>query len=218
MLTRIFILSMLLIFSALSAYAQAQKVSLLSGGYPSVSGELPGTAVSTQSPAEQPLFANLNFGAISPLGFGTGRVIIRTPVLITTKAKYVVEAQRMGNPSDGVKASDIGFGICNVRLQNPASKDNAAGATNVAFAGSFGADPRSAPIQNGAPLFQATLASVGESPTILFSGEQTAKGTGNLQNNDGGILVDFVFVVAAQYYNANTASNLKLVLTIKQIG
>lgn len=216
MLMRIYIFLLLLLCTT-DVFAQSTKVSLTSGGFPSVSGELPGTPLSTQSPVREPLEANLNFGDVSPFIYGSRRVIIKTPIRISAKRNYKVEVQRLGGDGNGVGPADIGFGIGNVRLQTPGDSKNTENATAITITGNFGSDPAQAPTRNGVPQFQATTADAGETPTLLFTGVPTAKGGGHVNKDDGSILVDFIFVIGAQYYAANTMSNLRWILTITEI-
>lgn len=204
---------LLLLFCAGDAFAQTKTVSLSSGGFPTVSGESPGTPLSSQSMIGEPLYADLNFGDVSPSAYGARRVVIKTPVRISAKRNYKVEIQRLSDVAGGVSPSEIGFGVVNVRLQTPGDPKTTPDAANIAIVGNFASNPAQAPIQNGIPQFQSTLANVGETPTLLFTGVPTAKGGGHLDKDDGSILIDFVFVMDAQYYNAITMSNITVTIT-----
>ncbi len=205
-----------LLFCASGVLAQSTTVSLTSGGFPTVIGEQPGTPLSTQSAIREPLEASLNFGDLSPFVYGSRRVIIKTPIRISAKKNYKVEAQRLGS-GGSVGPDHIGFGISNVRLQVPGDPKNTENATSLTIMGNFGSDPTQAPSRNGSLQFQSSLATVGESSTLLFTGFPTAKGGGHVNKDDGSILVDFIFVIGAQYYSANTLSNLRLVLTVTEL-
>lgn len=199
----------LLLFVLLGAAgAAAQDVSLTSGGFPSVSGHLPGTPVSTQSSVGAKLDSQINFGDVSANISGR-RVRVTVPIRISARTNYQIELQRVAGNGGSVKASDIGFGILNVRPQTGSNPKLAANAINVSIAGNFGTNPVN-------PPFAATLAAIGESSTVVLTGAPTIGG-GELGENDNSILVDLTFVIAAQYFTPSDLSALNLMLKISPL-
>ena len=208
--------TMFLLLIALSTIANGQnKVSLTSGGFIAVSGENPGTPLSTQSPAGRPIVAQINFGDTSPSSFGARRIIVKMPIRISAKIDYKIEFQRSSLDDSSVNPSDIGFGITNVRRQRLDSKDGKDDATNI-NAGKFLNDPASSPIINGKPNFMTTLKDIGESPTLVLSGCPTtdSKESEEFEDDESSILVDLVFVLPAQYYDPGKSFNIRLNMTI----
>lgn len=57
-------LCLVVFFTITIVNADAQTAVISSGGFVSVSGQIPGTPVSTQNPTGQPIAANLRFGDV----------------------------------------------------------------------------------------------------------------------------------------------------------
>lgn len=199
----------LLLFTLCGAVsAAAQDVSLTSGGFPSVSGHLPGTPVSTQSSVGTKLNSQINFGDLSANISGR-RVRVTVPIRISAKTNYQVELQRVAHSGGSIKAADIGFSVLNIRPQTGGNPKLSSNALNVSLTGNFGANPTN-------PPFAATLADIGESPTVVLTGSPTVA-DGDLGENANSILVDLTFVIAAQYFTPTDLSALSLTLKISPL-
>ena len=209
-----FCLALILTISAVNA--GAQKVSITSGGFPSVSGHAPGTPVSTQRALGQTIAAGLVFGDVSPNGISSRRVVIKLPVRISAKRTYKVELQRIAFNDTSIQPSDIGFGIGNVRPQNFGSDKLTATATNINILGNFGTNPVTALLVNGTPRYQSSLADIFTTPTPIFTGGRTVK-RGILGEDGNSILVDLTFVITPQYYTPTDLSNLRVTIMITQL-
>src|SRR5690348_14617901 len=86
-------------------------VTLTSGGTPTVTGTLVGTAASTDTAVGSTITATLNFGDVS-LRNTNARVKIVMPIRISTTSNYSVRVQASVIPgASGVQAADIGFGV-----------------------------------------------------------------------------------------------------------
>ncbi len=203
-----------LMLTAAHLAAAQETVSLTSGGSPTVSGHLPTTPVSTESPIGSELVANLNFGDVAPASDGVRKIKITIPIRISATQNYKVELQRASANGLEISPSDIGFGVTNVRPQIAGSKLLATNAASgVTIAGKFGSNPMSAPVIQGIPQFQSTLADVGTNPTIIFTGVPTIE-KGSFDDNGNSILVDLTFVIVAQYFAAEDVANLNLAISI----
>ncbi len=202
-----------LLFSGV--YAQSSTVSLTSGGFASVGGQRPGTPLSTQSPAGQTLSANLNFGDIATT-VNDRRVRITMPIRISATTNYKIEIQRTSFSEGGIEPKDIGFGIGNIRPQS-SGIGLTANAANLGISGNFASNPLTAPIQNGTPIFGATLANIAETPTVILTGVPTVA-EGDLAEDKNSILVDLTFVIVPQYFSPVDSSTMNLILTISPLS
>jgi hypothetical protein len=218
------ILMTLVLLTALSAMVKGQNtVSLTSGGFIVVSGENPGTPLSMQSPSGKPISTQINFGDVSPSVHSSRRIIIKMPIRISATVNYKIEFQRISINDSSVKPSDIGFGITNIRAQRSGSHKLATNSLNITGAGNFLNDPAMCPIINGKPKFTATLNDISESPTLILSGVPTvnesddnlkSESAEDLGKDETSILADLIFVVSAQYYDADKPFSLRLNMTI----
>ncbi|MCY7346283.1 MAG: hypothetical protein LH614_08705 [Pyrinomonadaceae bacterium] len=206
-------LCLVVFFTITIVNADAQTAVISSGGFVSVSGQIPGTPVSTQNPTGQPIAANLYFGDVSPNGIWSRRVVMRMPIRISSDCNYKVELQRVSFNNISVQPSDIGFGIGIARAQIDGSPNLTLNATNINIAGNFGSNPITALLVNGSPQYQATLNNISESSTLVLTGVPTIAG-GNAGDDSNSILIDLIFVIVPQYYTPTDGSNLNLTLII----
>ena len=203
----------ILLLFACGASVQAQSVSLTSGGFVSVSGQLPGTPMSMQSPLGTGLQSHINFGDVVSNSAGR-RVRIIIPVRVSATTNYKIQLQRLSTDGNGgVQPQDIGFGVLNARPQTANNPKLTANATNLSINGNFGSNPSAAPVINGSPQFAATIADISESPTTILTGVPTVA-DGSLGENDNSILIDLTCVIVPQYFALNDLSALSLTLII----
>lgn len=201
-----------LLWWCLAPTVYGQSVSLTSGGFASVSGEQPGTPLSTQTALGTGLESHLNFGNVAARNSG-GRVRITIPLRISATSNYKLELQRSAMMGFGLQPQDIGFGVCNPRPQTGNNPQLTSDATSLSYSGNFGSNPALAPIINGVPQFAASLNSIETSPTTVFQGVPTVAG-GTLGEDNNSILVDLTFVIAPQYFTASDMTGLNLMLMI----
>lgn len=204
---------LLMFFVAGAVSVEAQTALISSGGFVAVSGQVPGTPVSTENMIGQPIAANLQFGDVSPNGIQSRRVVMRMPIRISADCNYKVELQRISFNSASIQPSDIGFGIGNARPQIGGSPNLTANAAEISIIGNFAANPIIAPVVNGLPRFQNTLAGILENPTPVFYGVPTMAG-GTAGDDSNSILVDLTFVIVPQYYTPTDSARLNVILTI----
>lgn len=209
------LLLLVLSIGASGVFAQKTTVSLTSGGFPSVNGQKPTTPVSNSASAGQTLLANLNFGDISATAVSR-RVSIKLPIRISATTNFKIEVQRVGTTAMGIKPSDIGFGIGNVRPQADGSK-LLSNALSLNILQSFGTNPATAPVRGGVPSFESSLADISENPTVILTGSPTVKNEEHFGNDDGSILVDLTFVIVAQYFTPSDSENLSLIITVSPL-
>jgi hypothetical protein len=198
-------------------YGQTGNYQLTSGGSPTVTGTATGTAASVQSATGTTLTATLNFGDVS-MRNPNAMVSIVMPIRISTRAAgtYRVRVQRTAiGGASGVQAANIGFGVRNFRAQITPNSLRATALSGIVTSGTFGTDPRTAPINaDGQPTFSATLNNISTfTPTQIFSGPQTTS-SGNYGTNGGSILADLVFVIVPQFYTPTGSFTTTLTITI----
>jgi hypothetical protein len=210
-----FWITLFFLFGANVVPAQTDTVSLTSGGAPFVSGHLPTTPSSTQSPIGKPVNAHLNFGDVAA-GLPGRRVTIRIPIRISATTNYKVEIKRSNVNGEGINLTDIGFGVGNARPQTGANPKLSAGATNITAVGNFGSNPATSPVVNGVPQYSATLANLDEIPVTVLTGLPTVAG-GNLGEDSNSVLVDLIFVIKPQYFTPAAASLINLTLIISPL-
>ena len=206
-----FCLVMFFAFGAVSVEAQTALIS--SGGFVAVSGQVPGTPVSSENMIGQPIAANLQFGDVSPNGIQSRRVVMRMPIRISADCNYKVELRRISFDNTGIQPSEIGFGIGNARPQIGGSPNLTVNAADINIIGNFSANPIIAPVVNGLPHFQNTLADISESLTPVFYGVPTVAG-GKAGEDTNSILVDLTFVIVPQYYTPTDSTRLNVTLVI----
>ncbi len=207
---QILLLLFIFLLYTVDGCAQQETVSLSSGGSPIVKGYGQGTASSFALPKGSALDANLNFGDVSP---GGSQVIqITMPIKLSASNRYKVELQRTAAISDSVQPGDIGFSVQNARAQVNGSQSLSTNAVyGSRIVGRFNAPPLT--IRGGRPQFQTTLADIGETPTVILTGEPTVE-NGLVGKNENSIIVDLVFTMARQYYKSADSFNLNLIVTI----
>lgn len=206
-------LCLVMLFAVGAVSVEAQTALISSGGFVSVSGQVPGTPVSTANMIGQPIAADLHSGDVSPNGIQSRRVVMRMPVRISADCYYKVELQRVSFNNQSIQPSDIGFGISNARPQIAGSPNLTVNAADINIPGNFAANPIIAPVVNGLPRYQSTLANISESLTPVFYGVPTISG-GKAGEDSNSILVDLTFVIVPQYYTPTENSNLNLTLVI----
>lgn len=189
-----------------------QSVSLTSGGFAVVSGEQPGTPLSSQTALGTGLESHLNFGNVAARNSG-GRVRITIPLRISATSNYKLELQRSAIMGLGVQPQDIGFGVLNPRPQTGNNPQLTSNATSISISGNFAMNPASAPVVNGVPQFAASLNNILDSPTTVLTGVPTVA-DGTLGEDANSILVDLTFVIAPQYFTASDMNTFNLMLMI----
>lgn len=213
---RLVLLINLILMTVFPLIANGQNtVSLTSGGFIVVSGEIAGTPLSTQSPAGQPVSAQIHFGDSSPSLYGSRRIVVKMPIRISATVNYKIEFQRISIADRSVQPSAIGFGIVNIRAQNSGSNELKSNAASVS-GGNFLNNPIDCPLIQGKPHFTTTLADIAESPTLVLSGVPTvnSESADDLGKDETSILADLIFVLPAQYYDPTKPFSLRLNMTI----
>jgi len=210
-------MTLVLVGRPIFSYAYANDFILGSGGTPTVTGTMPGTPASTDSSLANTITATLNFGEVGVQNTN-GQVKIVMPIYLSAKKNYSIFVQRTAiSGTSGVQATDIGFGVGNIRAAIAGSTQLTANAVSgVTISGNFGSDPSTAPSDSeGRPQFVATLNNISTvSPTQIFSGPITVANGGGIGDTHTGILADLTFVIVPQMFNTTPSFTTVLTITI----
>jgi len=105
-----------------SVYAQALDIS--SGGQPTITGAVNGSVTGSASVLDN-LVVTINFGEVSPLN--TNAIVkVMVPIALRSNQPYQVSVSFSGLTNanaQAVQASDVGFGIQNLRKLGGAGQD-----------------------------------------------------------------------------------------------
>src|ERR1051325_8224246 len=106
-----------LILLAASQITSAQALDISSGGLPTITGAV-GGSVTGSSNVQNDLVVTINFGEVSPLN--TNSVVkVVVPIALRSNQPYQVAVSMSGLTnanSEALQASDVGFGLQNLRL------------------------------------------------------------------------------------------------------
>lgn len=210
---RLFTFLTVLTFLAVAQPASAQALDISSGGLPTITGAVGGSVTGSASVLND-LVVTINFGEVSPLNTNaTVKVIV--PIGIRSNQPYQVSVSVSGltnaNP-EALQASDVGFGLQNLRLLGGAGQ-TCNRSTHI-IRSPFNNDPAlTATIaSNGRVSYPSSLASVSGS-TVILSGPELSKNNSSKRQQSDGWEFDAVFVLTPQFFAAGVSS-ATLIFTI----
>src|ERR1043166_5024494 len=112
-----------LILLAASQKTSAQALDISSGGQPTITGAV-GGSVTGSADVRNDLVVTINFGEVSPLN--TNSIVkVVVPVALRSNQPYQVAVSMSGlnnANAQAVQASDVGFGLQNIRVLGGAGK------------------------------------------------------------------------------------------------
>jgi hypothetical protein len=197
-------LLLLLVTIAIEASAQAFDIS--SGGQPTITGSLNGS-VTGNTNLRDDLVVNINFGEVSPSNLNSVVKVV-VPIGIRSRDPYQVTVSMSGftnaNPQ-ALQASDIGFGIQNIRAMGGGGK--VCNQSTHIVSAPFNNDPVNTTTitSSGRVSYQSSLGNLSGS-TVILSGPQLSKtGNPNRQTNDGYIF-DAIFAVTPAFFATGVSS------------
>jgi len=191
----------------------AQALDISSGGQPTITGAV-GGSVTGSSNVTNDLVVTINFGEVSPLNTNaTVKVVV--PIALRSNQPYqvAVSVSGLGNANtEALQASDIGFGVQNIRVLGGAGKVCTQSTHTVRSP--FNNDPSSSATvaANGRVAYTSSLANVTGS-TIILSGPQLSKNNSAIRQQSDGYVFDAVFVLTPQFFATGTSS-ATLIFTI----
>jgi hypothetical protein len=206
----------LLIAAVLFAAEQtssAQALDISSGGQPTINGAVNGSVAGSASVTSD-LVVTINFGEVSPLNQNS-IVKVVVPIAIRSNQPYqvAVSMSGLGNANaQALQASDIGFGVQNLRVLGGAGKI-CTQSTHI-FRSPFNDDPSSSATvaANGRVAYTSSLADLTGS-TVILSGPQLSKNNSVNRQQSDGYVFDAIFALTPQFF-ATGISSATLIFTI----
>jgi len=199
--------SFVLVLMLLAAHsASGQALDISSGGQATITGALNGS-VTGSSDVRNDLVVTINFGEVSPLNTKSIVKVI-VPIALRSNQPYQVAVSMSGLTNanaQAVQASDVGFGIQNLRVLGGAGK--ICSQSTHLIRSPFNIDPViSATVgSNGRISYQSTLANLSGS-TILLSGPQLSKNNSSIRQQSDGYVFDAIFALTPQFFATGISS------------
>ncbi|HEV8431288.1 MAG TPA: hypothetical protein VGQ41_25535 [Pyrinomonadaceae bacterium] len=215
MRSRYFTYSLLLVVICLGVArtASAQALDISSGGQPTITGAVSGS-VTGSSDVKSDLVVTINFGEVSPLN--TNSIVkVVVPVALRSNQPYQVAVSMSGlnnANTQAVQASDVGFGLQNIRVLGGAGKI-CTQSTHI-ISSPFNNDPATSATvgSNGRMSYTSSLANL-SGPTVILSGPQLSKNNSSIRQQSDGYVFDAIFTLTPQFFAAGISS-ATLVFTI----
>ena len=204
-------LTVLILLAARTASAQALDIS--SGGLPTITGAV-GGSVTGSANVQNDLIVTINFGEVSPLN--TNAVVkVVVPIALRSNQPYQVAVSMSGLTNanlQALQASDVGFGLQNLRLLGGAGQ-TCNQSTHI-IRSPFNNDPANAATiaANGRVSYPSSLASVSGS-TVILSGPELSKNNSSKRQQSDGWVFDAVFALTPQFF-VSGVSSATLIFTI----
>lgn len=194
------------IFLAVAQTAFAQALDISSGGQPTITGAVSGSVTGSASVTND-LVVTINFGEVSPLN-PNAIVKVVVPIGIRSNQPYQVSVTMSGlnnANAQAIQASDVGFGLQNMRLLGGAGQ-TCNQSTHI-IRSPFNNDPaNSATVgSNGRVAYSSSLANVSGS-TVILSGPELSKNNSSKRQQSDGYVFDAIFTLTPQFFAAGVSS------------
>ena len=191
----------------------AQALDISSGGQPTITGAVNGSVTGSASVTND-LVVTINFGEVSPLN-PNAIVKVIVPIALRSNQPYQVAVTMSGLTNanaEAVQASDVGFGIQDLRLLGGAGK--ICNQSTHLIRSPFNNDPAvSATVgSNGRVSYTSSLANLSGS-TVILSGPELSKNNSSKRQQSDGYVFDAIFTLTPQFFAAGVSS-ATLVFTI----
>jgi len=200
-------------FLAASQTISAQALDISSGGQPTITGAV-GGSVTGSADVRNDLVVTINFGEVSPLN--TNSIVkVVVPIALRSNQPYQVAVSMSGLSNanaQAVQASDVGFGVQNLRVLGGAGKI-CTQSTHI-IRTPFDNDPAlSATVgSSGRVSYTSTLGNLSGS-TVILSGPQLSKNNSSIRQQSDGYVFDAIFTLTPQFF-ASGVSSATLIFTI----
>jgi hypothetical protein len=195
-----------LIFLAVAPTVSAQALDISSGGLPTITGAVNGT-VTGNANVTGDLVVTINFGEVSPLN--TNSIVkVTVPVALRSNQPYQVAVSMSGlvnANAQAVQASDVGFGLQNIRVLGGAGK--VCTLSTHTIRSPFNNDPGSSATvgSNGRVSYPSSLANLSGS-TVILSGPELSKNNSAIRQQSDGYVFDAIFTLTPQFFSAGVSS------------
>jgi len=203
--------ALLLLAFARTTFAQALDIS--SGGLPTITGAV-GGSVTGNANVTNDLIVTINFGEVSPLN--TNSIVkVVVPIALRSNQPYQVAVSMSGlnnANSEAVQASDVGFGLQNIRVLGGAGK--VCTQSTHLIRSPFNNDPATTATvgASGRILYTSSLGNLSGS-TVILSGPQLSKNNSSIRQQSDGYVFDAIFTLTPQFF-ASGISSATLIFTI----
>jgi hypothetical protein len=200
----ILVLPVLILLTAHTISAQALDIS--SGGQPTITGAVNGSVTGDASVLGD-LVVTVDFGEVSPLN--TNSIVkVTVPIALRSSQPYQVAVSVSGLANanaQALQASDVGFGLQNIRVLGGAGKI-CTQSTHI-IQSPFNNDPaNSATVgSNGRISYSSSLANLTGS-TVILSGPILSKNNSSKRQTSDGYIFDAIFALTPQFFAAGVSS------------
>jgi hypothetical protein len=203
----------LLILFAVSRTTSAQALDISSGGLPTITGAVNGSVTGSASVLND-LIVTVDFGEVSPLN--TNAIVkVIVPIALRSNQPYQVSVSISGlnnGNAQALQASDIGFGLQNIRKLGGAGQD--CNQSTHIIRSPFNNDPATTATvgTNGRVSYSSSLANL-SGATIILSGPELSKNNSAKRQQSDGYVLDAVFALTPQFF-ASGVSSATLIFSI----
>jgi hypothetical protein len=208
-----YLLLLALIGLACARTTSAQALDISSGGQPTITGAVGGLVTGSLNVTDD-LVVTINFGEVSPLN--TNAIVkVVVPIALRSNQPYQVAVSMSGlnnANAQAVQASDVGFGLQNLRLLGGAGK--ICNQSTHFIRSPFDNDPAfTATVgTNGRMSYQSSLGNLSGS-TLVLSGPELSKNNSSKRQQSDGWVFDAIFTLTPQFF-ASGISSATLTFTI----
>jgi hypothetical protein len=195
-----------LILLALAQTTSAQALDISSGGLPTITGAVNGSVTGSANVTND-LVVTINFGEVSPLN--TNSIVkVVVPIALRSNQPYQVAVSMSGLSNanaEAVQASDVGFGLQNIRVLGGAGKV-CTQSTHV-IRSPFNNDPATSATvgSNGRVTYTSSLGNLSGS-TVILSGPQLSKNNSSIRQQSDGYVFDAIFTLTPQFFATGVSS------------
>ena len=195
-----------LILLAVAQTISAQALDISSGGQPTITGAVGGSVTGDASVLGD-LVVTVDFGEVSPLN--TNSIVkVVVPIALRSNQPYQVAVSVSGLSNanaQALQASDVGFGLQNIRVLGGAGKI-CTQSTHV-IQSPFNNDPATSATVggNGRVTYPSALANLSGS-TVILSGPQLSKNNSSKRQQSDGYVFDAIFALTPQFFAAGVSS------------
>lgn len=197
---------LLLILLALAQTISAQALDISSGGLPTITGAVNGSVTGNAS-VQNDLVVTVNFGEVSPLN--TNAIVkVIVPIALRSNQPYQVTVSMSGLTNanaEALQASDVGFGVQNIRLLGGAGQ--ICNQSTHTIRSLFNNDPATTATvgANGRVSYSSSLSNLSGS-TVILSGPELSKNNSAKRQLTDGYIFDAVFALTPQFFAAGVSS------------
>jgi hypothetical protein len=195
-----------LLLLVLAPAIAAQALDISSGGQPTITGAVGGSVTGNVNVTDD-LVVTINFGEVSPLN-PNAIVKVVVPIALRSNQPYQVAVSMSGLSNANIQAlqaSDVGFGLQNLRLLGGAGK--ICTQSTHFIRSPFDNDPAftATVAGNGRVSYPSSLGNLSGS-TVILSGPELSKNNSAKRQQSDGYVFDAIFTLTPQFFAAGISS------------